>query len=306
MSLVYANKSGTLQCMGGSINLASIVKSFMNPGYAGYVNSLNSLDGNIDLISSDESIIIDKTGGTAIDASGNAIDASGNRVLNLRVAPGAVAGVSSLSGGTGALTFGSTSGALTFDLVGQDIDINTVGLATTADLETTNTAVGVAQATADGAKTTADGAKTTADTALTNANNALSLIPIEEFASAVNSPIVAMTSSYVDIRNITLTTTINSTVILAWGSITIRETGGGGGGGNSATIEYRIGINGVASDTHTAIIPHNGQSVLPVFFQGSGKNPAGDTGIVLSARCVSGTASRTASSLMVLGNPLPA
>lgn len=84
MSLVFANKSGTLQCMGGSVNLRSIIQQYLTPGNEG-VWSLNDLQENIDLISSDASIIIDKTGGTGYDASGNAIDASGNKVLNLRV-----------------------------------------------------------------------------------------------------------------------------------------------------------------------------------------------------------------------------
>jgi hypothetical protein len=84
MSLVFANKSGTLQCMGGSVNLRSIIQQYLTPGNEG-VWSLNDLQENIDLISSDASIIIDKTGGTGFDSSGNAIDSSGNKVLNLRV-----------------------------------------------------------------------------------------------------------------------------------------------------------------------------------------------------------------------------
>ncbi len=256
MSLVYARNSGTLQAMGGSVNLGDIVKSFMSPGYDGYVNSLNGLDGNIDLISSDDSLIIDKTGGTAIDASGNAIDASGNRVLNLRVN-----GLSQLQG--------------------QFVE-NAVGVVGGSnDIPSSSTSLWAL------------------------AKQANSLIPIQEFGSSIASAL--LTGSFVTVRTATLTTTINSTPILAWGSITVQETGGGGGGGgNSATIEYRLNINGVNSDTHTAIIPHNGQSVLPVFFQGTGATLAGNTNIILQARVTSGVATRTATSLMALGNPLSA
>jgi len=294
--------------MGGSVNLANIVKSFMNPGYAGYVNSLNSLDGNIDLISSDESIIIDKTGGTAIDASGNAIDASGNRVLNLRVAPGAVAGVASVQGVSGAVLLSSPDGTINITDEGQTINVVVEGYSDVKQsIATLESNVGVLQGQYE-ANGVGD-VGTSADTPSSSTSlwalskKAYGLIPIQDFSSAVLAVPVAMTASFVDIRTMVLTTTLSSTPIMAWGSITIRETGGGSA---TATVEYLLRINGIAGDIHTAIVPHQGQLILPVFFLGAGSVSPGNTNIVLQARASAGACVRTASSVMAIGNPTPA
>jgi hypothetical protein len=105
MALVYANNSGTLQCMGGSVNLGSIIQSYVSG--AG-VNTLNGLNGNIDLISADGTI--------GVDASGSEI----SLIVNQTALPGRVASLNTL---TDTVNIVSGDGSITVDTSGNNLNI---------------------------------------------------------------------------------------------------------------------------------------------------------------------------------------
>jgi hypothetical protein len=129
--------------MGGSVNLRSIIQQYVFPGDGGGVSALNDLTSSIDLISSDGSLIIDKTGGTGFDSSGNAIDASGNRVLNLRVADASGNGVASVNDLSGSIDFISADGTIGIDASGNNISLIVNQSALQGRVESLNELTGV-------------------------------------------------------------------------------------------------------------------------------------------------------------------
>ena len=243
------------------------------------VQSLQALQGNVNLTSPDSSITITSSGqNIQLVASGS--------------------GVQSVSAGTGGV---SITGTATNPIVNipdlvQSVSAGTGGVSITGTA--TNPIVNIPDLVQSVSAGT--GGVSITGTA-TNPIVNVPVIPdstlvISDYTSTAGT--LALTGTFVAQGSTTLTTTQNSAPINVWGNLNVLD------GGSGAVIEARLVIGTTPQQVGptVSITMTNGHfGTIPLIYKGTGPAVAGNVNILLQARVASASASRVSAQVMAIG-----